>query len=94
MNNPSFLPQVGSLKVKNQVFGEAITQPGTAFVNAKADGILGMAWPEIAVDKVTPVFQNMVAQNVVTETTFGFYLDRYASSGVNVSDDPLPMPHS
>ena len=61
------------------MFGEAVTQPGEAFVNTKADGILGMAWPELAVDGVTPVFQNMVAQKVVSETTFGFYLNRYLS---------------
>ena len=42
----------------------------------KFDGILGMAWPEIAVDKVTPLFQNMVKQGLVGSPVFGFYLDR------------------
>lgn len=74
--SPSIRLQVGSLTVKKQVFGEAIDQPGDAFVNSKADGILGMAWPEIAVDGVTPVFQNMVAEGAVNQTTFGFYLNR------------------
>ena len=68
--------QVAGLNVKKQVFGEAVDQPGDAFVNSKADGIMGMAWPEIAVDNVTPVFQNMVSEGGVSDTRFGFYLNR------------------
>ena len=63
--------------MKNQTFGEAVKQPGSAFINAKFDGILGMAFPSIAVDNVNPVFQNMVAQGLVNKPVFGFYLDRY-----------------
>ena len=71
---PSF--QVAGVSVKNQVFGEATKQPGTTFIDDIFDGILGMAWPAIAVDNVTPVFQNMVAQKLVPNPVFGFYLDR------------------
>ena len=60
-----------------QQFAEAVEQPGEAFVNAKFDGLLGMAWPEIAVDKAQPVFQNMVSQGLMDKPVFGFYLDRY-----------------
>ena len=64
--------------MKNQTFGEATEQPGNAFVDAKFDGILGMAYASIAEDGVTPVFYNMVSQHLVNEPLFAFYLDRYA----------------
>ena len=67
---------MANIKVINQIFGEAIDQPGKTFVDSKFDGILGMAWPSIAEDNVVPVFQNMISQGLVSEQMFGFYLNR------------------
>lgn len=71
--------KVANISVPNQVFAEAIEQPGEAFVNALFDGILGMAWPSIAVDNATPLFNNMMKQNLIAQPVFGFYLNRYPS---------------
>jgi cathepsin D len=65
---------IGGLKVKNQVFAEATSEPGITFVLAAFDGILGMAFESISVDQVTPVFYNLIAQKLIQQAQFGFWL--------------------
>ncbi|XP_026706269.1 cathepsin D [Athene cunicularia] len=67
---------LGNLKIKNQIFGEAVKQPGITFIAAKFDGILGMAFPRISVDKVTPFFDNIMQQKLIEKNIFSFYLNR------------------
>ena len=67
---------MGSIKVQKQVFAEATGEPGLSFIVAQFDGILGMGYPEISVDQVTPVFDNMWAQKLVQNNVFSFYLSK------------------
>uniref|UniRef100_A0A8C5TPH1 cathepsin E n=1 Tax=Malurus cyaneus samueli TaxID=2593467 RepID=A0A8C5TPH1_9PASS len=65
---------VQGLAVSNQQFAESISEPGKAFLDAEFDGILGLAYPSLAVDGVTPVFDNMMAQNLVELPIFSVYM--------------------
>ncbi|CAM6026244.1 unnamed protein product [Sphagnum balticum] len=83
---------LGDLTVKGQVFAEAAKEPGSTFLGAKFDGILGLGFKEISVNPhysclvcqifklVNLVFKyNMLDQGLVKEPVFSFWLNRNAS---------------
>ncbi|KAH8661486.1 putative vacuolar protease A [Tricladium varicosporioides] len=65
---------IGDLKVKNQLFAEATEEPGLAFAFGRFDGILGLGYDTISVNKIPPPFYNMVEQGLLDEPVFAFYL--------------------
>ncbi|XP_017850988.1 lysosomal aspartic protease [Drosophila busckii] len=71
---------VNGLVIKKQTFAEATSEPGTSFNNSPFDGILGMAYHQLAVDNVLPPFYNMVSQGLVDQSVFSFYLARDGTS--------------
>ena len=70
----------GGLNVEHTLFAEATAEPGLAFVEAKFDGILGMGWPQIAVNNINPVWFNLVEQGLVSENQYSFWLNRTAGT--------------
>lgn len=66
--------QIGDLKVKNQDFAEATSEPGLAFAFGRFDGIMGLGYDTISVNKIVPPFYNMLDQGLLDEPVFAFYL--------------------
>lgn len=66
--------QIGDLKIESQDFAEATSEPGLAFAFGRFDGILGLGYDTISVNKIIPPFYNMLNQNLLDEPVFAFYL--------------------
>lgn len=69
---------VGEIAVQDFVFGE-VTHLTLNFGIAHFDGILGMAWSALAVDKIPTLFDQMVAQGLLDNNSFSFYLTQKPS---------------
>jgi saccharopepsin len=67
---------MGGLIVKNQEFAEVTDASGlgAAYSLGKFDGILGLAFPVLSVNKVPTCFENVVIQGLVDTAQFSFYL--------------------
>ncbi|KAL4969512.1 aspartic peptidase domain-containing protein [Aspergillus stella-maris] len=73
--------EIGDLKVKGQDFAEATSEPGLAFAFGRFDGILGLGFDTISVNKIVPPFYNMIDQGLLDEPVFAFYLGDANSEG-------------
>jgi saccharopepsin len=65
---------IGDLKIKGQDFAEATNEPGLAFAFGRFDGILGLGYDTISVNKIIPPFYQMIEQKLLDEPVFAFYL--------------------
>ncbi|XP_019964302.2 napsin-A [Paralichthys olivaceus] len=73
---------IAGLSVPGQQFAEAVKQPGITFAVARFDGVLGMGYPSISVDKVTPVFDSAMAAKLLPQNIFSFYISRDKTAAV------------
>jgi len=65
----------GGLEIIGQVFGESTQEPGDVWTQSPFDGILGLAYPQLALPAgVAPPFDNLMSQNLVAAHEFSFYL--------------------
>ncbi|KAM9319228.1 gastricsin-like [Gastrophryne carolinensis] len=65
---------IQNIAISNQEFGLSVTEPGTNFVYAQFDGILGLAYPSLAEGGATTVMTNLIQQNLISQPLFGFYI--------------------
>ena len=73
--------RIGDLTIKNQSFAEATSEPGLAFAFGRFDGILGLGYDTISVNKIVPPFYNMIDQDLLDDNVFAFYLGNTAADG-------------
>ncbi|XP_028587865.2 pepsin B-like [Podarcis muralis] len=68
--------QVQNIVIQNQEFGLSENEPATPFYYANFDGILGMAYPALAVGGSYTAMQSMMRQGQLSEPIFSFYFSR------------------
>ncbi|KAK3168051.1 Vacuolar protease A [Lepraria neglecta] len=73
--------QIGDIKVKGQDFAEATQEPGLAFAFGRFDGIMGLGFDTISVNKIVPPFYKMIDQKLIDEPIVSFYLSNTNNEG-------------
>jgi saccharopepsin len=72
---------IGDLNIKDQLFAEATEEPGLAFAFGRFDGILGLGYDSISVNRIVPPFYSMIDQGLLDEPVFAFYLGNADDEG-------------
>ncbi|XP_015989654.1 pregnancy-associated glycoprotein [Rousettus aegyptiacus] len=73
--------QIGSLVDVSQAFGLSQKESNKSFEYGTFDGILGLAYPNIAIQGTTPVFDNLWKQGLIPQNVFAFYLSSNNEEG-------------
>lgn len=71
---------VQNIQVPNQEFGLSENEPGTNFVYAQFDGIMGMAYPALSEGGATTALQGMLQEGALSSPVFSFYLSNQQGS--------------
>lgn len=81
------LVKVGDFSITDQQFAEVTAEPGDFWVSSPFDGILGLAFISLSTDSLTPVFDNLMNNGVLSSNLFSIYLSTQhsadASSGTS-----------
>mmetsp|Transcript_12503 Transcript_12503/g.22713 ORF Transcript_12503/g.22713 Transcript_12503/m.22713 type:complete len:502 (+) Transcript_12503:37-1542(+) len=67
--------KLGPLDVPKQTFGEITNEVGQVFLTGRFDGILGLSFPGLSAAGYTPVFDNIINQNLLPINKISFYYD-------------------
>ncbi|CAG9314486.1 unnamed protein product [Blepharisma stoltei] len=70
----------GNFTIPKVLFGEVTDLQGVAFITGKFDGILGMAWPSIAVNNIPPTFYSLYQTGLIPANQFSVYLSKVVNA--------------
>ncbi|XP_038170126.1 pepsin A-5 [Arvicola amphibius] len=73
--------KIGDLMVVAQAFGLSLEEPGTFMEYAVFDGILGLGYPDLSLQGILPVFDNLWLQGLIPQNLFAFYLSSKDEKG-------------
>nr|AAF61241.1 pepsinogen F [Mus musculus] len=73
--------RIGDLTVVAQAFGLSLEEPGIFMEYAGFDGILGLGYPNLGLQGITPVFDNLWLQGLIPQNLFAFYLSSKDEKG-------------
>ena len=76
----------GQIHIKNQKFGN-VEKQSTIFTGKNFEAIIGMAYPALAEKGVTPVFDEMIGQKLLTNNMFSFYLTSKQAETLGMKSD-------
>ncbi|XP_067437547.1 gastricsin-like [Thunnus thynnus] len=76
---------IANIVIPKQEIGLSTKELTENFVLAKFDGILGLSYRALSAGGETPVMDNMIADNLLDENIFAFYLSREGKEGSVVS---------
>lgn len=71
---------VAGLDVKNFTFGEVTSLSGLGFIVGQFDGILGMGFNSISIDKLPTLMDLIAEQKLLENSEFSFYLTKQAGA--------------
>ncbi|XP_057583148.1 pregnancy-associated glycoprotein 2-like [Hippopotamus amphibius kiboko] len=71
--------RIGNLVNLGQAF--ELNKWQTGYEHKPYDGILGLAYPSLAIENTTPVFDNLKTQGVISQPVFAFYLSDGKENG-------------
>ncbi|NXS13449.1 PEPC protein, partial [Neodrepanis coruscans] len=67
---------IQNIIITNQEFGLSLDEPSRPFYYLDFDGILGMAYPGVAISGFNTLLQNMLQENQLEKPIFSFYFSR------------------
>ena len=66
---------LGERRVPGVTFGEMTAQNGTAFAHGKFDGVVGLAFQQLAIAGSTPLLDHMCVSGMLPRCLFSFYFN-------------------